>query len=74
MDDMEWNPFRTEFLWKPWSHGSVYFIGLAFGYLVHNIRPKVLSNVVIQTLVYFNNFLKFNFSHNRRRNRLFGYY
>jgi hypothetical protein len=30
---------------KPLSHGSVYFIGLAFGYIVLKMRPKKLSNV-----------------------------
>lgn len=30
---------------KPWPNASVYFIGLAFGYKIHKIRPKILSNV-----------------------------
>lgn len=38
-------PFRTEFYWRPWSHGSVYFIGLAFGYFIRNIKQKILSIV-----------------------------
>jgi hypothetical protein len=31
--------------WKPLPHGSTYFIGIFFGYIVHEIKPKKLSNV-----------------------------
>jgi len=45
LDDIVWNQFFKKFFWKPWPHGPVYFIGLAFGYVVYKIRPKILTNV-----------------------------
>jgi hypothetical protein len=45
----EFGGFGTEYLaqiyFKPWPHGSVFFIGLIFGYIIHEIRPKKLSKV-----------------------------
>ncbi len=44
-DGQTWAEFMAKIYFKPWLHGSVFFIGLAFGYFVHEIRPKKLSNV-----------------------------
>ena len=45
-DDKEWNPFFKVFFWKPWPHGSVYFTGLLFGYLVATNKHKKIKNVL----------------------------
>ncbi len=37
--------FMAQIYFKPWPHGSVFFIGLIFGYIIHEIRPKKLSKV-----------------------------
>jgi hypothetical protein len=39
--------------WKPLPHGSTYFIGIFFGYIFHEIKPKNLSNVKNYYLVHF---------------------
>lgn len=40
------------FYQKPWPHGSVFFTGLAFGYIVFRIRAKKLSNVFLLIYIY----------------------
>ncbi len=62
-DGQTWAEFMAKIYFKPWLHGSVFFIGLAFGYFIREIRPKKLSNVKLLIIeIYFTKFISQNLS------------